>query len=220
LDQEILANCQAIAQQTNCIGCYAAGLADHLARALPYGCSYKSRRPDLPAKKFAIAIKQDRSEPGTIDVRRPPSDSNNSPIVINMMAQWELGRALIYSRAKCPNGPDSYRNREAWFQSCLDEITSMGKEKPTSIAFPKYIGCGLAGGKWSKYEAMIHKFAVQNPVVQVTIVRWLNGSKLTRVKKHKGTASTLSRSSYWSDAKASGGQNSSNDTKRLRWKWN
>ena len=37
LDAEVLANCEAIAQQTNCIGCYAAGLADGIAKALPYG---------------------------------------------------------------------------------------------------------------------------------------------------------------------------------------
>ena len=48
----------------------------------------------------------------------------------------------------------------------------LGKEKPSSTAFPYKIGCGLAGGKWSKYEAMIEAFAEANPDVEVTIVWW------------------------------------------------
>ena len=184
LDSEILANYTAIAQQTNCIGCYPAGLAEDIARVLPYGCSYKKRRPNLQERKFSIAIEEDHSEPGTIDIRRPPSsntaDSNDSPIVINMMAQWELGPALKYSRARCPKGPDSIYNREKWFQMCLDKITDLGEDKPASIAFPHKIGCGLAGGNWQKYDAMIQTFANRNPEIQVTIARWL-GRRWRRV---------------------------------------
>jgi hypothetical protein len=136
LDTKILANCQAIVQQTNCIGCHPAGLAEGIAKALPYGCSYKQRRAEPPARKFAVAA--DRSEPGTIDFRRPPPDASNSPIVINMFAQWELGPALKYNRVPCPAtyGSDSSANREIWFQRCLDKIAALGEEKPSSIAFP------------------------------------------------------------------------------------
>ena len=122
LDEEILASCEAIAQQTNCIGCHPACLAEGVAKALPYGCSYADRRPEPPASRFAISA--DRGRPGTIDVRRPASGSKNSPTVINMFAQWELGPALKYNRVPCPAeyGSDSRGNREAWFQQCLDNV--------------------------------------------------------------------------------------------------
>ena len=119
LDQEILGNYQAIAQQTTCVYCYPAGLAEAIAEALPYGCPYKQRRAQPPEKKFSVVA--DCSEPGTINVYRPSSalytkalDGSSSPIVINMFAQWELGLALKYKRVPCPaeHGSDSVENRE------------------------------------------------------------------------------------------------------------
>ena len=58
----------AIAQQSNCVGCDGRGLAEGIARSLPYGCSYRGRRRMPPALKFAVP--EDRGTPGTIDVRR------------------------------------------------------------------------------------------------------------------------------------------------------
>ena len=138
--------------------------------------------------KFAVVA--DRSRPGTIDVRHPPPLSNNSPMVINMFAQWELGPALKYNRVPCPAiyGSDSSANRVTWFQNCLDSISNLGGEKPASLAFPFEIGCGLAGGKWPEYEAMIEAFADANPDIQVTIARWLGGNSSSSSRgKGKGS---------------------------------
>jgi len=90
LDAKLLERVGAIVQQENCIGCDGRGLADAIAKKLPYGCSYKDRRRMPPANKFAVP--DDRSTPGTIDVRMPPTalfgTNAGCPIVINLFAQW------------------------------------------------------------------------------------------------------------------------------------
>ena len=120
-------------------------------------------------KRFAI--EEDRSVPGTIDCRYS-NKPDNLPAVINMFAQWELGPAERHRRIQCPAkyGIDSRENRELWFQQCLDAIAAMSDYRPRSIAFPNQIGCNLAGGHWAKYEAMIKRFASQNPDILVMII--------------------------------------------------
>ena len=212
LDPSILAESAAIAQQTNCVGCDGRGLAEAIARALPYACSYADRRRMPPANKFAVP--EDRATPGTIDVRLPPGwrlpsppasapsgsaaasswaarprspppppsgggGGGGAPIVINMNAQWEMGAAGKYNRVTPPAGvgPDSRARREAWFAACLDAIARLAPEagRPASLAFPEEIGCGLAGGEWARYDAMIVAFARENPDVRVTVCRWAGG---------------------------------------------
>ena len=111
LDENLWEHCDTIAQQTNCIGCRGAGMAKDLAEALPYGCPYATKRPILPAKRFAIP--NDRTTPGTIQVRLPWTKRTIAQTVINMFAQWELGRALKYNRIACPQsfGKDTAEDR-------------------------------------------------------------------------------------------------------------
>jgi hypothetical protein len=174
LDPQILGSVDYIAQQSNCIGCDGRGLAEGIAQTLPYGCTYKERRRQPPANKFAVP--SDRATPGTIAVRRPPASLEKMPAVISMNAQWEMGAAGKYNRVKPPEGvpPDSASNREMWFQSCLDAISRL-EPRIRSIAFPYEIGCSLAGGDWARYEAMISEFARQNPGIEVTVVKWTGG---------------------------------------------
>jgi hypothetical protein len=52
-----------------------------------------------------------------------------------------------------------------YFRSCLELLagrvlaTKTPDDKPMCLAFPVNIGCGLAGGDWGLYEAMIAAFA-------------------------------------------------------------
>ena len=57
---------------------------------------------------------------------------------------------------------DSAQKREHAFIHCLDWIVDwveeMQKDDPTFkplITFPFLIGCGIAGGNWAKYHAML-----------------------------------------------------------------
>ena len=81
LDPAILARVDAIVQQSNCVGCDGRGLAAAIAEKLPYGDTYKDRRPVPPARKFAIP--EDRAVPGTIAVRR-----GDGPAVVSLFAQF------------------------------------------------------------------------------------------------------------------------------------
>lgn len=69
--------------------------------------------------------------------------------VINMFAQYYPGRPKYQN--------DTWVLRIQHFQSCLDRIAELDFE---SIAFPKNIGCGLAGGDWNIYEEMIINFTM------------------------------------------------------------
>ena len=94
-----------------------------------------------------------------------------------MFAQWELGPAEKYNRVKPAPPSDSMATRQGWFQDCLDAI---GKLNLKSVAFPYDIGCGLAGGKWARYDDMLQKFACENPETEVFICRWTGvGGKRT-----------------------------------------
>lgn len=188
LEPSLLEQVEAIAQQANCVGCDGRGLAEAIARALPYGCTYRERRRQPPSNKFALP--QDRATPGTIAVRRPPNTRPGKPAVISMFAQWEMGAAGKYYRVKPPEGtpPDSALNRERWFEECLERI---GKLDPPfrSIAFPSEIGCGLAGGSWPKYEAMIAQFALRHPHIEVNVVKWTGGGHRGRDAQQRGAPS-------------------------------
>ena len=170
LDDSLLARVAAICQQENCVGCDGRGLAAGVSEKLPYGCSYADRRRMPPANKFAVP--EDRAKPGTIDVRRPPG--GDGVIVVNLFAQWEMGAPGKYNRvAPCPPS-DSASTRASWFKQCLAAIGALDPPLP-SLAFPHEIGCGLAGGDWRRYEAMILEFAQEHPTTKVTIARWTGG---------------------------------------------
>ena len=78
---------------------------------------------------------------------------------------------------KDANG-DGRGHREAWFAQALDELARQPAiaQRHQSIAFPAEIGCGLAGGDWAAYHAMLERFARGNPQVRVVIVRYDGGS--------------------------------------------
>lgn len=86
--------------------------------------------------------------------------------IINLYAQRFPGSS------RYPN--DTEVNRLNWFISGLRQIETECKTNPSkfqSFAFPKYIGCGLAGGQWNLYYRCIQKFAsnVNVPVYIHTI---------------------------------------------------
>lgn len=68
---------------------------------------------------------------------------------------------------------DSAQTRERAFKECLEKIGTLPADsKPCSIAFPHEVGCGLAGGSWVKYDAMLNDFAAAHPEIEVLVCRW------------------------------------------------
>jgi len=139
-----------IIQQCNCLTRKAAGLAEAINTKYPYANIYGLRRG-----VGNLASPEDRAIPGTIQVL-----SGNGPAVACLFAQWKPGKCGSRYYSECTQYIDTLSNREKWFSECLDHLKEyIGKRLILSIAFPAGIGCGLAGGTWRNYEAMIYQFA-------------------------------------------------------------
>ena len=99
-----------------------------------------------------------------------PRRDPKAPESINMFAQWNLGKPVDDPDASL----DSAEARKVMFRKCLDKISELtAQERPKSIMFPKGIGCGLAGGNWDDFEAMIKSFTLQNPDRTVYLCTWM-----------------------------------------------
>jgi hypothetical protein len=198
LDSSVLTRVAAIAQQSNCVGCDPKGLAEAIANKYKYACSYSGRRRMPPG--LEVAVPEDRSEPGTIDVRRPPAGVSGPgyPIVLNLFAQWEIGPPGKYNRVE-PVQKDSKEQRLLWFQQCLAAVGKLNP-KPPSVAFPHGIGCGLAGGDWTIYERMILEFASANVDIEVSICRLTGTNNSSKGCGGKGPP-TAAATEMWDPSK-------------------
>lgn len=107
---------------------------------------------------------ENRGKPGTVEFRQ-----EGDIVVANMLGQFYTGKSDRFGDA------DTSKKREQWFQQCLDKIEvylSENAETKTTIAFPWKIGCGLAGGIWTNYLAMIMRFAVKMTMVRVVLIKF------------------------------------------------
>ena len=95
-------------------------------------------------------------------------------------------------------GADDAAHREHYFAHCLDAIVP-ALPRIESIAFPKYIGCEIAGGNWDNYGRMLRQFAGLHPHLQVFIVERgpiarMNGQPISPAQHHRVPGSQSSRS--------------------------
>jgi len=120
-----------IAHQCNCVTEYSLGLAKSIFEKFPYSDCYQGRK--------------EKDVPGTIKIFGNGVDQR---YVINMFGQYYPGK---------PRHSENQNDRISYFRKCLEEITKITDLE--SIAFPKNIGCGLAGGNWSEYFNEISIFA-------------------------------------------------------------
>lgn len=106
------------------------------------------------------------STPGTIDI------IHGNLNVVNVMGQVTQGST---SRKRMDFNDTVGRKRH--FKKGLDALVAFltseqcqrDDQGKVVVVFPKNIGCGLAGGDWTEYRAMIIDFA--NQVDENTIVR-------------------------------------------------
>jgi O-acetyl-ADP-ribose deacetylase (regulator of RNase III) len=135
---------QYIVHQLNCVTTSASGLAAQIFAAFPYANVYAHRT--MPSK------------PGTIDIR---GDGVQQRFVIGIFGQYYPGKPQYEN--------DSERKRQIYFKSGLIEISKL---KPVSVAFPHFIGCGLAGGDWKVYSSLLEEFATVCKDTDVSIVKF------------------------------------------------
>jgi len=140
-----------ICHQCNCVSTgKSAGLAKFIFDKFPYANTYRKRDPENA---------RTRSKPGTIEIMGDGSKFKR--YVINLYAQYYPGLPQYET--------DSVTKREEWMKQCLAQIYNM-RDKLESIAFPKKIGCAIAGGNWDHYYGFIKKLALHIPKAKVYIV--------------------------------------------------
>lgn len=135
-----------IFHQCNCVTKDSKGLCKTLFVAFPIANDY---------------IRSIKRTPGTTTFHK--CDSNDTRVIANAYAQRYPGFS------KYDN--DSIKLRLMWFENCLLQLREYCvRENKTKIAFPEFIGCGLAGGDWDVYLALIQKFSVICPFLEIHVV--------------------------------------------------
>eukprot|EP00933_Yihiella_yeosuensis_P006707 TRINITY_DN111463_c0_g1_i1.p1 TRINITY_DN111463_c0_g1~~TRINITY_DN111463_c0_g1_i1.p1 ORF type:complete len:219 (+),score=49.59 TRINITY_DN111463_c0_g1_i1:71-727(+) len=179
-----------IVQQSNCTTTYPAGLAAAISEKFPYADVYKKE-----AREKRGTLKSG-DVPGTIAVLGGPAAASDKEReqrgIINMFGQFAPGKP---NRSK--TGPvtskgitsaadvvDNAAQRLTWFQAGLQQIAELPGIQ--SIAFPYLIGCGLAGGDWSKYEQALEEFSkvVEPHGIEVVIYKLDDAQPCTDCKAH------------------------------------
>ena len=127
-----------IVHQTNCQSTAPGGLAAAMFARFPHANFYSTR--------------EGNHWPGTIMVC---GDGISNRRVVNLHGQCAPGGPRR-------RGPDTRGKRVQYFQQgleCLRDYVRSTTVPVRSITFPANIGCGLGGGEWATYMAMIIRFA-------------------------------------------------------------
>ena len=129
-----------LVHQCNCKTTTSCGLAKTIFKKIPEANTY---------------ITDKARNPGEIDLIKP---------VINLYGQVYPGRANAVL-------DDSKEDRLRYFKKGLDAIyQTLENLEIINLAFPKGIGCGLAGGDWKIYESILKDFERNIAKVNILVV--------------------------------------------------
>lgn len=135
---------QFIVHQCNCRSKKYSGLAYSIFTTWPYANTYTD-----------VALWR---EPGSIHVFHPYKRQRG---IINLYSQVYPGKH---------DDRDSIDSEHARIKYFFEGLLKIAELEPESLAFPYFIGCGLAQGDWNKYEGMLQLFAERIvPDVKVTM---------------------------------------------------
>lgn len=133
---------QVIVQQCNCVSSNYKGLAEDILKKYDYANFYESNNS--------------KRKIGNVELRGNGIDKR---YIMAFYAQKFPGK---------PKEGDDEKQRLKWFEECFTHLKRFKGIK--RIAFPYKIGCGLAGGDWSKYLGLLEQFATENKHIKVYIV--------------------------------------------------
>lgn len=148
-------NAEYIVQQCNCLTVRAHGLSKTLSTRFVHADLYSKRRPIY--KNRNLAVPEDRGTPGSGTIL------TGMPNIVCLFGQWRPGKcgSLYFSKYPESSPPEDFIVRENWFKTSLwsfgNYLKHIGAKKAT-VAIPYRIGCGLAGGNWETYHAIIKEF--------------------------------------------------------------
>ena len=155
-----------------------------LAQEYKYADPYQHRTvgpyPNLASEEL-------RARPGSFEILQDPEEGGG-PSFACLYAQYKMGkwgsRYYVTSPKTDENYKymavykDTYRDRVLYFKECLYKLSSIlcsSDNHYNCVVFPKYIGCGMAGGIWKDYVTLITDFCKKvklcQPQIEIYIVR-------------------------------------------------
>ena len=145
-----------IFHQANCTRGTLKGLAANIARNYPWSVEPTRLKALNNLEKYL----SDPFTPGTYYHAQKGKLG-----VVSLSGQYVVGKP--YHKNK-----EDYKKRMTWFETALTSFIDDQKEKnQLKLYFPYQIGCGLAGGDWEKYYALLNKIQEKYPNVKMTILK-------------------------------------------------
>lgn len=118
-----------------------------------------------------LATPETRPECGSIVTSFNPEDVGCPRAVIGIVGQLDFGMPG-YKWSRVDPVDDSAAKRLLWFEDGLTRTLECTVSKGyKTVALPYLIGCGLAGGDWAKYIAVIDDVAALYPALDVQLVK-------------------------------------------------
>lgn len=151
-----------IVHQCNCYTVNSHGLSKAIGERYPWADYYRTRTR-IGSRNFSL---DDKDKFGKIKIINNPDEEIGGGVIC-MFAQLCPGKPLRFRTY--PNWEiDTEEERFKRFKSCLKKLGKWAQG--ITLAFPWRIGCGLAGGIWTRYFAEIEKFAAKYNI-DVTIYK-------------------------------------------------
>lgn len=158
-----------IVQQNNCtsLKLHKGSLAEKIANKLQCNPYTTRQRPGVFPN---LAYPEHRNKMGEVVIY----ENDEAAKVACLFAQYRMGKAnsSYYMNSNKTDEiykttPDTYEDRLRAFEQCLNVLSEKLQSRPdiSVVVFPFSIGCGMAGGDWSKYEPLIRNFAKKHNVV-------------------------------------------------------
>ncbi len=140
---------QYIIHQVSCvIKGRAGGLARLIFQKFPYANVY---------------LDQGQRQYGSIEERGDPASGRR--LVLALFSQYYAG---------IPSEGDTAQERISRFKECLERVSRLPLIR--QAAFPFGFGCGLAGGSWMEYLAVLIDWAAKHPKIRVRVYKLASSS--------------------------------------------
>ena len=186
-------NSAIIVQINNCVSrkLHMHSFCWNLTQYFPYANPYTHRKAGPYGNLTHVLF---RPSPGTINIAIPKPGCTG-PSIACCFSQYRMGHSQSTYYMYCKNTDeeyrvmsltkDSYSHRLEYFDKCLNILTEklLCMSNIKIVVFPRYIGCGMAGGNWYDYEIIISRFCFELKIVRPDIVVHIVERKSLNVKK-------------------------------------
>lgn len=162
------ADVDVVVHQLSSMPCKAHGLSKSIATRFKWADQYRQR---TQMGNRNLATPETRPVCGSIVASFNPEDTGYPRAVVGIVGQLDFGRPG-YKWSRVSPAEDSATKRLAWFQDGLVRTCEWAVAKGyKTVALPYLIGCGMAGGDWSRYAAIIDDVAALYPGLAVQLVK-------------------------------------------------